>query len=110
MVEVADATLAEAVQSKLEDLGQCGSADPGCAALCRCELPQLAGPALATCQNTRDSADLAGFCYISATASEPSVGSADFVRDCPGTQRRDLRLLRGAPKTELFTLLACPSR
>jgi hypothetical protein len=109
MVEVADATLAEAVQSKLEDLGQCGSADPRCAGLCRCELPQLAGPALATCQNTRETTDLAGFCYISAMAFEPSVGSADFVRDCPGSQRRDLRLLRGAPKAQLFTLLACPT-
>jgi hypothetical protein len=102
--------LADAVQSKLEELGQCGSADPKCAALCRCELPQLAGPALATCQNTQETADLAGFCYISAMADEPSVGNADFVRDCPEAERRDLRLLRGASNPQLFTLLACPSR
>lgn len=109
MVDVADPTLADAVQRKLEDLGQCGSADPGCAALCRCELPQLAGPALAACQNTQQTSDLAGFCYISAMADEPPVGNAAFVRDCPAAERRDLRLLRGASKTELFTLLACPS-
>jgi hypothetical protein len=108
MVDIGDPTLADAVQSKLEDLGQCGSADPKCAALCRCELPQLAGPALATCQNTEQTADLAGFCYVSA--DEPAAGNAEFVRDCPATGRRDLRILRGAPKTQLFTLLACPSR
>ena len=109
MIEVADPTLADAVQSKLEELGQCGSADPKCAALCRCELPQLAGAALATCQNAQQTADLAGFCYISATTSEPAVGNADFVRDCPATGRRDLRILRGAPKNQLFTLLGCPT-
>ena len=110
MVPIVDPTLADAVQNKLEELGQCGSADPNCAALCRCELPQLAGPALAACQNTQETADLAGFCYISAMAGEAAVGNADFVRDCPGSGRRDLRILRGAPKAQLFTLLACPSK
>jgi hypothetical protein len=108
LIDVADPTLAAAVQSKLEDLGQCGSADPSCTALCRCELPQLAGPALSTCQNAPQTADLAGFCYINATSDEPAVGNPDFVRDCPASGRRDLRILRGAPKAQLFTLLACP--
>jgi hypothetical protein len=109
LVEIADPTLGDAVQSKLEDLGQCGSTDPKCTALCRCELPQLAGQALEICQNAQQTADISGFCYISATTGEPAVGNAEFVRDCPGTGRRDLRILRGAPKTQLFTLLACPT-
>ena len=109
LVEVADPTLVDAVQNELEDLGQCGRADPKCAALCRCELPQLAGAALQTCQNSQITADIFGFCYISATAGEPAVGNPEFVRDCRSTVRRDLRILGGAPKAQLFTLLACPA-
>jgi hypothetical protein len=109
MVPIADPTLVDAVQDELQDLGQCGRADPKCAALCRCELPQLAGAALQACQNSRQISSLSGFCYISATAGEPAVGNPEFVQDCLGTAHRDLRLLGGAPKAQLFTLLACPT-
>jgi hypothetical protein len=109
MVEVADPTLASAVQSKLQSLGQCGNGDAKCTGLCRCQLPQLSGPALQTCQNSRQTADLSGFCYISSTPGQPDVGNPDFVVDCPGVRRHDLRILGGAPKAQLFTLLACPT-
>lgn len=109
LVEVTDPTLVDVVQSKLEDLGQCGSADQKCAALCRCELLQLEGAALRNCQNSRQILDRSGFCYISATAGEPAVGQPELVEGCPENKHRDLRLLSDAPKSQLFTLLACPT-
>lgn len=109
LAELADPTLSDAVQDELVSLGQCGSADPKCNGLCRCQLPQLEGVQLLDCQNSFDNSNVSGFCYISAAPGEPFVGNADFVEDCPADRRRDLRLLGGAPKAQLFTLLACPT-
>ena len=81
------------MQDELEALGQCGSADPKCGGLCRCQLPQLEGAALVDCQNSFEIANVSGFCYISAAPGEPFVGNVDFVKDCPADRRRDLRLL-----------------
>lgn len=109
LAELTDPTLADAVQDELESLGQCGSADPSCKGLCRCQLPQLEGVQLLDCQNSFEISNASGFCYISAAPGEPFVGNLDFVKDCPADRRRDLRLLGGAPKAQLFTLLACPT-
>ena len=109
LADVVDPTLADAVQDELVSLGQCGRADPKCAGVCRCQLPQFEGEDLLECQNSFDFVNGAGFCYISATPGEPFVGNVAFVEDCRAEQRRDLRLLGGAPKSQLFTLLACPT-
>ena len=109
LAELADPTLADAVQGELVSLGQCGSADPKCAGVCRCQLPQFEGVQLVECQNSFEFANATGFCYIAAAPGEPFVGNEAFVKDCPPDNRRDLRFLGGAPKSQLFTLLACPT-
>jgi hypothetical protein len=109
LAELADPTLRDAVQDELMSLGQCGSADPKCTGVCRCQLPQFEGVELVDCQNSFETSSASGFCYISAAPQEPFVGNVAFVKDCPTDRRRDLRLLGGAPKAQLFTLLACPT-
>lgn len=109
LAELADPTLVDAVQDELVSLGQCGNADPKCTGLCRCQLPQFEGVQLVDCQNSFEISNVSGFCYISAAPGEPFVGNVGFVKDCPADRRRDLRLLGGAPKAQLFTLLACPT-
>jgi len=110
MTAIADPTLSKAVQGRLQQLGQCSSTDPSCKDLCRCQLPQLSGPELATCQNDASHLELSGFCYLDAEEGEPNVGRPELLTDCPVGEHRDLRLLGGAPSDRAISLLACPTQ
>jgi hypothetical protein len=109
MVSIGDATLASAVQARLRQQGPCASDDAACKNLCRCQLPQLSGSQLTSCQNDASRLSFAGFCYINTEQGEANVGRAALVADCPVTEHRDLRLLGGAPADRAISLLACPT-
>jgi hypothetical protein len=79
--------------------------DVSCDKLCVCELTQLEGPALTSCQNDPDASAPPGFCYIDPSQG---VGSATLVSDCPATGQRSLRYLGDrAPGNGSFWFIGC---
>jgi hypothetical protein len=79
---------------------------------CFCEIPQLDGDDLATCQNdvsdkpinaSGESVD--GYCYIDGT-TEPAVGNPIHVATCRENERRRIRLVGKAEPAKNSTLVA----
>jgi hypothetical protein len=81
---------------------------------CVCELTQLAGAALAACQNdvstddpTVDGQAVDGWCYVDSTA-DPELGNPELTARCPGDARRLFRFVgRGRPSVTATTLVSC---
>jgi hypothetical protein len=68
---------------------------------CACEIPQLAGDALHTCQYNLDEPvqlqDVNGWCYIDATSSPP-IGDPKLVAGCPLSKLHRIRQIgKGEP-------------
>jgi hypothetical protein len=84
------AALPASITDSVYKSGQCAS-DPCCQDLCFCELVQLSGAELTTCQNeTAPSPEPAGWCYVDPSQG---AGSADLVASCPPGEQRQLRVL-----------------
>jgi len=62
--------------------------------LCFCEIVQLEGDALATCQNDLNDnpGGVDGWCYIDATIAPPT-GNPELVAECPSTEQRIIRFV-----------------
>jgi hypothetical protein len=97
------------VLSELESKGVCGdSVGTTCGTLCTCEVPQLSGDALDSCQHDpRLAANLTGFCYLNAMSNEPNVGSAELIDGCPENDKRLLRFAGDFAPLGTYQLLSC---
>jgi hypothetical protein len=95
------------LHSALERVGYCGAGLP-CSQVCLCELTQLEGAALTSCQNDPQPGDEPGFCYVSAVQGQDNVGAAELAADCVGGPPRRIRFSGGAPG-EGVALLYCPA-
>ena len=103
----APAAFESAVRERAAVNGLCDvDGDASCDSACICELLQLAGTDLESCQNDDVVPDdVYGFCYIDA---EAGIGNPALVADCPESQRRRLRLVGAdvpAPGASMF--VAC---
>jgi hypothetical protein len=95
------------IEQELEATGVCGGGSGiSCASLCACELAQLEGDALETCQNqTTDPGDLYGFCYVDPAAG---AGNPALVQGCRAEQQRRLRFLGvNVPAADKLTMIVC---
>jgi hypothetical protein len=104
-----DATPADLAQleAQVESLGYCGGeTGVACASLCACELAQLEGSALETCQNqSTDPGDLHGYCYVDPSAG---AGNPALVQGCPTSQKRMLRFLgEDVPAADKLAMIVC---
>ena len=99
-----------AVIDNLSQTGQCGNGanEKPCSSLCLCEIQQLTGGDLATCQDSvGDPSGIFGYCYVDA-ASDPPVGNPAIVDKCPATQKRLLRFVGdNVPQTGAVSFIAC---
>jgi hypothetical protein len=78
-----------------------------CDQFCTCELLQLGGDQLKSCQNDAAAPDVPGYCYVNAAPNEPNVGNADLVKDCSADSKRLLRFVGGTPASGAIALVAC---
>ncbi|HEX6767228.1 MAG TPA: hypothetical protein VF103_17140 [Polyangiaceae bacterium] len=100
-----DAERSSAIRAELARRGYCdGSASVSCAGLCLCELEQLSGDELTSCQTPgTDEKSLAGFCYVDGATGDP-----DLIATCPAHERQDLRFMGDEEPHPWFRLLVCP--
>jgi hypothetical protein len=78
-----------------------------CDSFCTCELLQLSGGDLETCQNSDSPPTVPGYCYINAAPNEPNVGNANLVKDCTADSKRLLRFVGDTPAPGAIALVAC---
>ncbi len=75
---------------------------------CFCEITQLTGDTLTTCETNEDPAASAqgnGWCYIDATVG---IGNPALVESCPPTERRLVRFVgEGEPVTGATVFVTC---
>ncbi len=104
----------KALSIELRSRGLCQGA--ACANACACELPQLTGPLLASCQNDiaatpRDpitGGRVDGWCYVDP---QRGFGAPELVRSCPAGSLRNLRVLGAAAPNPGETVLSiCGAR
>jgi hypothetical protein len=98
----------EAVQPVLEQLAAVGYCGPGmaCENLCLCELQQLSGAELESCQTDPETPDVPGFCYLNAVPGEVHAGDAELAAECVGAAARRIRFSGDAPAANI-ALLYC---
>jgi len=86
------------------------SADPPQEAFtCACEIRQLLGPALTSCQQETSSAfgQSSGFCYLDA-ATAPPTGDPELLKHCPIGEQHMLRFVgEGAPLPNGTAFIVC---
>jgi hypothetical protein len=101
--------LRDAILSKLKQNQTCDQKmGTACADYCTCELAQLSGAELTTCQNDANNPPMTpGYCYINAAPNEPNVGNADLVKDCSADSKRLLRFVGNTPTPGAIALVAC---
>jgi len=100
--------LRNAVLAKLKEGGSCGIAGgTPCADFCTCELKQLSGDQLRSCQNDAIAPDVPGYCYINAAPNEPPVGNPVLVEKCSADSKRLLNFVGGTPAPGAIALVAC---
>jgi hypothetical protein len=74
--------------------------DPNTKGDCFCEVTQVTGTALHSCQNDVTPTNADGWCYIDATTGNPSL-----VSQCPASEQHEVRLVgagKQAPNSVLF--------
>lgn len=102
------AEIAAVVHVELEEQRLCNfTGGPACDSLCLCELPQLSGADLDSCQNTLEPLRTTGYCYINAEPGEPHLGNPDLVHHCSSAERRRIRFTGAAPTPDSLVFLAC---
>ena len=101
--------LRDAVLKKLGDDSTCGdtAGQTPCSDYCTCEIAQLTGAQLMSCQADITAPDVPGYCYINAAPNEPNVGSPELVKDCSADSKRLLRFVGGTPAKGAIALVAC---
>lgn len=100
------ANVLQSVRKQMRQLDLC-TTDAECAALCPCEIAQVApGPdaSLNSCQTDAQSGEN-GWCYVDAVWGD---ASAQLVSNCRGNTRRKVRFVGdGVPRESSLTFLAC---
>jgi hypothetical protein len=100
--------LRQAVLNKLKEGQTCGTnGGTPCDSFCTCELKQLTGQELQTCQNSESPPSTPGYCYVNAAPNEPHVGNPDLVKDCTADSKRLLRFVGDTPAPGAIALVAC---
>ncbi|HXK20359.1 MAG TPA: hypothetical protein VNG33_21260, partial [Polyangiaceae bacterium] len=104
--------LMKAARQRLASGGVCGGSGGGadsqsCSSICLCELPQLFGPELASCQNDPTPPQTPGFCYVNAAPNETQVGNPALLESCSADTKRLVRFVGGAPTPGAITLIQC---
>jgi hypothetical protein len=100
--------LRDAVLTKLSQNGACGNTgQAACEDYCTCELAQLSGPELTSCQNDASPPTVPGYCYVNAAPNEPNVGNPDLVKECTADSKRLLRFVGDTPAPGAIALVAC---
>jgi len=100
--------LRDAVLNKLSQNGTCGkNGQAACEDYCTCELAQLSGAELASCQNDASPPAVPGYCYVNAAPNEPNVGNPDLVKECTADSKRLLRFVGDTPAAGSIALVAC---
>ena len=103
--------LRNAVLQKLEVGQSCTTKNveglTACSDFCTCELLQLKGTELQSCQTDPSPPNVPGYCYINAAPNEPNVGEAALVKDCSADSKRLLRFVGGTPAPGAIALVAC---
>jgi hypothetical protein len=95
-----------ALRAELKSQQSCGvQGGTPCEALCACEIPQLSGDDLRTCQNQPEPPPVPGYCYLNAMQDEPNVGSANLLQNCSLGEQRLIRFTGRAP--EAFVVALC---
>lgn len=93
-----------------EDLRTDGLCDsPGgqpCSGVCGCEIAEAQGEERTACQTQANPSNLLpGYCYIDPSRG---LGSAELVKDCPGTKKRMLRFVGpDTPTPGAHAFMAC---
>ena len=98
--------LREAVREELEGHGKCGGdSNVRCSSYCLCEVRQLAGAELTSCQAGSKDPNIYGYCYVDA---DQEIGNPELVAQCPATQKRLLRWVgEGLPANGSSMMMAC---
>jgi hypothetical protein len=97
--------LRSALDEQMQSSGLCG---PGtnvpCETLCACQIAQLEGDDLATCQNASTlPTDLYGYCYV-----DEENGAQELLTACPAENKRFLRFAGDdTPAQGSFVFLTC---
>jgi hypothetical protein len=101
--------LRDAILKKLKDNGTCDQPmGTACSTYCTCEIAQLSGNDLNTCQNDANGDALPpGYCYINAAPNETPVGNPELVKDCSADSKRLLRFVGHTPTPGAIALVAC---
>jgi hypothetical protein len=100
--------LRDAVLKKLAESQTCDQeGGTPCSQYCTCELLQLKGTDLQSCQKDLTPPTSPGYCYINAAPNEPHVGEAQLVKDCSADQKRLLRFVGNTPAQGAIALVAC---
>jgi hypothetical protein len=106
--------LRDAVLQKLRSDKVCDiTGGNACTDYCTCELDQLAGADLTSCQNDDPPPAVEGYCYVNDAPNEPHVGNTkkaqgiDLVKSCADDSKRLLRFVGGTPAAGAIALVAC---
>jgi hypothetical protein len=95
------------VEDELEAGSLCGDASGvACGSYCMCEIQQLAGGELDTCQNsaTDPMTGIFGYCYVDRTSQAADV----LLADCPESQKQIIRFLGAdVPRPRAVAFIAC---
>jgi len=105
---VVDEPVADAVVRELQRAGLCGGTTAiSCDDYSLCHIGQLAGEALAACQNQVNYQGEPGYCYIDAAEG---VGNEVLLRGCPQTEQRRLRFVGSdTPAAGSLAFIVCDS-
>jgi hypothetical protein len=98
--------LREAVREELAGHEKCGGdSNVPCSSYCMCEVRQLAGAELTSCQAGSKDPNVYGYCYVDA---DQMIGNPELVAQCPATQKRLLRWTGdGLPANGSSMMMAC---
>jgi hypothetical protein len=92
------------VSTYLTSVGLCSNGR-NCDDLCVCELSQLSGDDLASCQAGNDPGQSYGFCYIDPAAG---LGTDAAVAECERSERRRVHFVGdGVPAKDAFAIISC---
>jgi hypothetical protein len=100
--------ISNGLRAELKSQQWCGEkGGTPCDSLCLCEMPQLSGDDLRSCQNDPEPPPAVGFCYLNAMPDEPNVGSPALLQNCSLGEQRLVRFTGGAPAPGAYTLALC---
>ena len=100
------AAVRQSVRTELQNELLCGgNTGIDCNSYCLCEINQLKGAELTSCQAGNEASDVYGYCYVD---EDQHIGDPALVEKCPDTQKRLLRFAgEGVPAAGSTLVMAC---